>query len=389
MLTANEKMRNAIVEASRRFGYRSPIGLMAVIEVESAGRAFWTIKGKQLPPMRPEGHYFYRLLDGDKRQRAVSEGLAWPKYSPELAPRTWTASYEVFARMEKVDKDVAIMSCSWGLGQVMGSDFSKLGYPNAVAFYDAQMTLDGQIDTMLRYIRANRGMSKKLTNGGTTAESWRPFAHAYNGPAYARLGYHEKMARAFRKYSNAAAGLGLPRAEIIDDSDQIKDIQKRLAKIGYWKNAVDGLDTPNLRAQIKKFQQTNGLAADGVYGPLTARAVDEAGAKADKENAQKLIRLGGGTTGVSAVGEQIVSQATPLRDFGGPVLTWAITALIVAGLALILWGLYRKYQLDNAEIAEAKAEEEDAFFARADIEEASTEDHGAGFAELNTEDVNQ
>ena len=47
-------------------------------------------------------------------------------------------------------------------------------------------------------------------------------------------------------------------------------IQARLAELGYYTGTVDGLTGPGTKAAVKKFQQQNGLDADGVCGPATA-----------------------------------------------------------------------------------------------------------------------
>ena len=189
----SREVRNAIKGIAKEYKH-NPAAVMAIAEVESAGRAFWRIGGSDVPPIRPEGHYFYRLLKDPERARAVQAGLAWPRYSPSRAPRTWSGMWATFRKMSRINEEVAIMSCSWGVGQVMGSDFRKLGYATAKDFMRANYTLTGQLDVMMRYIDAD-GLRGALAKGGTTSNSWRPFARGYNGTAYARLGYHHGCLR--------------------------------------------------------------------------------------------------------------------------------------------------------------------------------------------------
>ncbi len=56
----------------------------------------------------------------------------------------------------------------------------------------------------------------------------------------------------------------------------VKGIQKALQKLGYDPGKIDGLMGPNTTAAIKKFQQHNGLAADGILGPKTQGALAKA-----------------------------------------------------------------------------------------------------------------
>ena len=50
----------------------------------------------------------------------------------------------------------------------------------------------------------------------------------------------------------------------------IKEVQTRLKKWGYYTGAVDGINGPKTIAAVKAFQRKYGLTADGVVGPLTA-----------------------------------------------------------------------------------------------------------------------
>lgn len=360
MLTS--EVRRAIVAIAGRYKYE-PARIMAIVEVESAGRVFWNIGGKNVPAMRPEGHYFYRLLKGEERAKAVEAGLAWPKYSPERAPRTWTASWATFRRMAAINRDVAVMSCSWGLGQVMGSDWKKLNFPNAQAFYDASFSLDGQLDIMLRYIDAD-GLRSALNKGSTSADSWRPFAKGYNGPAYARLAYHEKMALAYRKYARAALDTGgVPRPSEVDDSEQIKAIQNALKEVGYNPGPVDGKDSKSLRDAIKKFQLDNALDVDGIFGPMTSRRMAEVQLRAKRDAGDALLKGGGASAGVGAIGEKVIEQVIPLQSVGGPVVRIVIMVVILLGVALVFYGLWLKYQAERVQEVGALEEEKAAVLA--------------------------
>lgn len=54
------------------------------------------------------------------------------------------------------------------------------------------------------------------------------------------------------------------------DTTSIAAIQQRLADLGYYTGAVDGLTGPGTKKAITLFQQQHGLQADGIYGPATA-----------------------------------------------------------------------------------------------------------------------
>ena len=50
----------------------------------------------------------------------------------------------------------------------------------------------------------------------------------------------------------------------------IRDVQSRLKKWGYYTGNVDGINGPKTIAAVKKFQKRYGLTQDGIVGPLTA-----------------------------------------------------------------------------------------------------------------------
>lgn len=54
---------------------------------------------------------------------------------------------------------------------------------------------------------------------------------------------------------------------------EVQEVQRRLKEWGYYTGAVDGVFGPGTREAVKKFQQKNGLTADGVVGLATYEAL--------------------------------------------------------------------------------------------------------------------
>lgn len=52
----------------------------------------------------------------------------------------------------------------------------------------------------------------------------------------------------------------------------VADLQRRLAAMGFAPGPVDGVFGPQTHAALQRFQQSHGLAADGIDGPLTEQA---------------------------------------------------------------------------------------------------------------------
>lgn len=80
--------------------------------------------------------------------------------------------------------------------------------------------------------------------------------------------------------------------------EDVKTLQNKLKRWGYYYGAVDGIFGGQTRSAVKYFQQANGLAADGVVGPATAKALG-------------MQLSGGGSSGSSGGGS---SGSTNSRD---------------------------------------------------------------------------
>lgn len=116
-----------------------------------------------------------------------------------------TAEWGRFDKAAKLNegkhRDAAIMSTSWGVGQVMGSHWKDLGFKDPQAFLTENFKSEAaQFEIMLRFISMpkNAGMYAALK-----AKKWATFAKLYNGPKYAENEYDIKLAAAYQKHSGA------------------------------------------------------------------------------------------------------------------------------------------------------------------------------------------
>ena len=62
----SEDNRNEIIKLAKEKGIPAA-ALLAVCDVESGGKVFSKVNGRDEPLIRFEGHYFYRLLGAAKR----------------------------------------------------------------------------------------------------------------------------------------------------------------------------------------------------------------------------------------------------------------------------------------------------------------------------------
>jgi len=127
---------------------------------------------------------------------------------------------------------------------------------------------------------------------------------------------------------------------------RVKDLQNDLAVLGYYHGAIDGITGGQTKAAIRRFQSANGLVVDGIIGPMTLEALDKAKARRHHEQGSKAIKAGTGVTGTGAAADVIATAMSSLdhvANYSG-VIQYVAIALIVAGVALTLWGIYKGYE---------------------------------------------
>ena len=276
MFTPEQK--EIIEREAERLGLE-PAALMAVAEVESGGRVHAVAGGRTEPLIRFEGHYFDRLLPPHLQEKARALALASPLAGAIANPPSQAARWALLERAAALDEDAAYAATSWGIGQVMGDHWRWLGYDSVGALVEeARSGFAGQLRLMLAYIE-RAGLIEPLRR-----HDWRAFARGYNGPAYARHGYHTRLAAAYRRHTEdgipevSAAGPRLLR--LGDGGADVAELQRRLAALEDTAFmdpplAVDGVFGPRTLAAVERLQRAAGLAVDGVAGPLTLAALDE------------------------------------------------------------------------------------------------------------------
>ena len=170
--------------------------LKAVVEVEASGKGFIG----DVPKILYEPHIMYRLLT-KKNYITIRNNLM--KAHPNLCyPRWGTYKYGAESIQHKrleiasqFNRDTALESCSWGLGQVMGFHWKSLGYESLQAFINDMYESEAkQLEAMIRFIKVN-GLLLALKG-----KDWVKFARGYNGSGYAKNKYHIKLANAYNKY---------------------------------------------------------------------------------------------------------------------------------------------------------------------------------------------
>jgi hypothetical protein len=105
------EQRTILSQASDTWGLELA-ALLAVIEVESAGRITEIVDGRPEPLIRWEGHYFDRLVPPRLQSIARSAGLANPKAGAVKNPKTQSARYAMLWRAMGLDSAAAEAAAS-------------------------------------------------------------------------------------------------------------------------------------------------------------------------------------------------------------------------------------------------------------------------------------
>lgn len=97
-----------------------------------------------------------------------------------------------------LDREAALLSCSWGKFQIMGYNFRLAGFDSLQDFINAMSESEGkQLGGFVNFVK-NSKLDDELRR-----RDWTGFACGYNGAKYFINNYDTKLAIAFRKYMAA------------------------------------------------------------------------------------------------------------------------------------------------------------------------------------------
>ena len=176
-----------------RLGDRLGVGedeVHAVLDVEARSKGF---DSQGRPSMLFEPHIFYRELSGAERDKAVSLGLARKSWKRDYP----SDSYPRLLKAMQINKEAALRSASWGLGQIMGFNHQLAGYDSAsemvADFLDDE---ENHLAAMVQFI-LSAGLDDELRE-----HDWAGFARGYNGSQYTKNKYDVKLRNAYNKWAN-------------------------------------------------------------------------------------------------------------------------------------------------------------------------------------------
>lgn len=95
--------------------------------------------------------------------------------------------------------------------------------------------------------------------------------------------------------------------QLNDSSDAVAQLQTRLTQLGYYSGPISGTFGPLTQEAVIKFQEAQGLAADGIVGPATASALARAGSPAlgAASSSDSLLQVGDAGPAVTALQQRL------------------------------------------------------------------------------------
>lgn len=172
--------------------------VMAVNSVESRGRGF-NADGSLI--ILFERHVMRRRLQAHGYSQADIDALA-SRHPDIINPSAGgylggSREWERLNRARTVHDSAALESASYGLFQIMGHHWKRLGYDSVQSFVASMEEGESrQLEAFVRFIETDQVLHKALKNS-----QWALFAKYYNGPAYEKNQYDIKMAQAFDRFS--------------------------------------------------------------------------------------------------------------------------------------------------------------------------------------------
>ena len=243
--------QQGIDAAVNQLGVAAP-ALWAVLTVETSGCGF-------LPDRRPkilfERHWFSRLTHQQFDVQAPD--VSNPKAGGY--GKAGAFQYERLAKAIALDRTAALKSTSWGLGQVMGFNATKVGYGNVNELVAAaQESEDAQLLAMVNFID-QASISTHLQQG-----DWAAFAFRYNGSDFQKNNYDQKLDLHHKRYIQG------PLPDLT-----VRRVQIGLMLLQYaGQNSVDGWYGPNTQKALMRFQSDQALAVTGVADTATLNSLN-------------------------------------------------------------------------------------------------------------------
>jgi len=241
---------NGLAAVASNLGVFAP-EIWTVLAVETSGCGY-------LPDRRPqilyERHIFHRLTQGQYDDGDISDP------SPGGYGATGAHQYDRLNQAIAENRNAALQSASWGIGQIMGENFSAAGFAGVEDMVAAMLqSEDQQLAAMGSFL-----ISTKL-QASLQAHDWTTFARGYNGPNYAINRYDVRLNAEYQKYSSG----------VLPDLN-VRAVQLYLKYRGFDPGGVDGIAGQHTLSALAQFQTQAGLATPGTIDAGTVAQLQAA-----------------------------------------------------------------------------------------------------------------
>lgn len=166
--------------------------IKAVVEIE-AGKAMKGFWAPGIPVIN-----FDRSMYNKYRNRAESKAGAKGESVPEGLSGYALKEWKELINARKTNAQGANLGTFWGMFQIGGFNYKLCGCESVDEFVKRMAFSELEQLQLFAVFITNSGMVPSLRK-----KDWSTFARKYNGPSYAKRGYHTKMAKAYAKYSKA------------------------------------------------------------------------------------------------------------------------------------------------------------------------------------------
>ena len=144
--------------------------------------------------------------------------------------------------------------------------------------------------------------------GDTTVAAVKAFQKKYNLTADGIAG-KETLKKLDSVYKNADSDKDDDSLRMGDSGSDVKDLQTKLKKLGYYDGTVDSTFGSGTYAAVRAFQKKYNLTADGVAGSETLKKLDSAYKNANSDKDDDSLRKG-------ATGSAVKDLQTKLKKLG-------------------------------------------------------------------------
>ncbi|WP_267874713.1 N-acetylmuramidase domain-containing protein [Methylomonas albis] len=145
-----------------------------------------------------------------------------------------------------LDRQSALKSASWGIGQVMGTNYKSGGFDEVEATVTTMVNdEDSQLLTMANFIKSNH------LDGALQNKNWETFARVYNGANFKDNDYDSRLVSSYAQFKVTLPDLRLRTAQVA------------LLYLGFDLGKIDGLRRRRTSTAIYQFQEKSKLPQTG------------------------------------------------------------------------------------------------------------------------------